>query len=157
MQALTGNKAAPASAPPPTLLPRSHLDCSGKGMQKSANTHQIPVVVFTPVSVATGYSHWWENLAGVPAVASSWCWAGGVGCSLDLISPQDTITPSPTQTPSSTPTVKPQSTPSPSSEEQNRKEQLRDRRQQLGIKTSSMLTCKSFSINIPINADVLQQ
>lgn len=141
MQALTGNKAAPASAPTqiPTLDTEATLTVVGA--EKSANTDQIPIVAFTP----SQRSNWLFTLVGktllvflllASAAGMGWWGANRWLQSRSNLSPQDTITSSPTQTPSSTPTVKPQSTPSPqfSAQEQNRKEQLRDRRQQLGIK-----------------------
>jgi len=50
--------------------PEATLTVVWKGTE-SANTHQIPVVAFTPVSVATGYSHWWENLLVFLLLASA--------------------------------------------------------------------------------------
>lgn len=106
LQALTGNLTAPASAPTQPWL-------------------------FTPVKIllvflllaSAGSVGWWGAKRWLKFADSD-----------SQRRPQAQIT-EPMPIPSSTPTVNPQSTPSPqvSAEERNRKEQLRDRRQQLGI------------------------
>jgi serine/threonine-protein kinase len=123
MQALTGNLAAPTSAPTQLPTPDTEITFTPTPSQPSNRLFTLVgkiLLVFLLLASAAGVG-WWG--------ANRWLQ------SRSNLSPQDTITPESTPIPSSTPTVKPQSTPSPqlSTEEQNRKEQLRDRRQQMGI------------------------
>ena len=124
MQVLSDNLAAPGSVYQPHATER-------------VATRQ------TPVPASSGQSRRWLFTLGKillvflllgSAAAVGWWGANRWLQSRSPLLPQDQITPEPVPTPSSTPTVKPQPTVSPfSDEEQNRKQQLRSRRQQLGI------------------------
>ena len=134
MQVLTDNLAAPGSIYQP--------HAAKSVVESAANTRQTPVVA--PISTPNEFKRWLSTLGKIllvflllgSAAAVGWWGANRWLQSQSALLPQDKIKPEPARrAPSSTPTVKPQPTVSPqfSAEEQNRKQQLRSRRQQLGI------------------------
>lgn len=139
LQALTENAAAPGNAPTfqPDVAPTQATVAVVGRAGKSANTHQTSVVASTPGNTSSGSFPVGKILLVflvlVGAAAVGW-WGGNRWLHRSTPPRQAQITPEPTS-PTSTPTVEPKPTPSPqfSAQEQNRKEQLRLRRQQLGI------------------------
>lgn len=143
LQALTSNSAAPRSTPNQPFTPHTQgtlAVAASSHTGSHANFQQVATGISTP-SQPSSWSFTPGNILLVllllaSAAGAGW-WAGNNWIqSHSSLPPQDEITPQPTQSPSASPTVEPKpAPPSPqlSSEEQNRKEQLRARRQQLGI------------------------
>lgn len=128
LQALTGNLATPGSVLT-SPIPQTQVTLAGVGRAKQSAFHQTSSWLFTLRNVLLVFL----LLAG--AAGMGWWGANRWLQSQSDLPPEDQITPLPMQTPSSTPTVRPQPVLSPqlSAAEQDRKEQLRTRRQRLGI------------------------
>lgn len=160
LQALTGNLAVSESALTQPFTPNTQATLAvaappypQRGAQASplptgnpdsshtasnTNSQQMTAGLYT--STSSQPSRWSFTPGKVLIILLLLTSAAGVGWwggnswiqSQSSLSPQNDITPEPTNSPSSSPSVDPTS-PQFSDEEQNRKEQLRDRRQQLGI------------------------